>query len=100
VQASSTATRRFTLPAATQASFNWSTTFNSASELAAALLRLGKDFNVLQLSPGRLHGHFSVGFAQAREPMRRRPRNNRHRQAQAITRTAFEQLIQPSLKIL
>jgi len=60
VQASSTATRRFTLPAATQASFNWSTTFNSASELAAALLRLGKDFNVLQLSPGRLHGHFSV----------------------------------------
>ena len=51
---------RFTLPPATSASFNWSTTFNSASELAAALLRLGKNFNVLQLSQGQLHGHFSV----------------------------------------
>ena len=40
------------------------------------------------------------GFAQDREPMRRRPRNKRHRQTQPITRTAFEQLIQPSLKIL
>ena len=59
-RAFSTTSGRFTLPPATQASFNWSTTFNSASELAAALLRLGKNFNVLQLSPGRLHGHFSV----------------------------------------
>jgi len=60
VQASSTTTSRFTLPCTTHASFSWSTNFNSASELAAALLRLGKNFNVLQLSQGRLQGHFSV----------------------------------------
>ena len=60
VQASSTTTSRFTLPCATHASFSWSTNFNSSSELAAALLRLGKNFNVLQLSQGRLQGHFSV----------------------------------------
>jgi len=60
VQASSTATSSFTLPSAAHASISWSTKFNSASELAAALLRLGKNFNVLQLSSGRLHGHFSV----------------------------------------
>ena len=59
-RAFSTTSGRFTLPPATQASFNWSTKFNSASELAAALLRLGKNFNVLQLSPGRLRGNFSV----------------------------------------
>ena len=59
-QASSTTTSRFTLPPATSASFSWGTNFNSASELAAALLRLGKNFNVLQLSPGRLRGQFSV----------------------------------------
>ena len=59
-RALSSTSGRFTLPPATRASFNWSTKFNSASELAAALLRLGKNFDVLQLSPGRLHGHFSV----------------------------------------
>ena len=59
-RALSTPTSRFTLPCATHSSFSWSTDFNSASELAAALLRLGKNFNVLQLSQGRLQGHFSV----------------------------------------
>ena len=40
--------------------FNWSTDFHSASELATAMKWLGKDFNVLQLTRGRLEGHFSV----------------------------------------
>ena len=39
---------------------NWSTNFHSASELAAAMQRLGKDFDVLQLTRGPLEGHFSV----------------------------------------
>ncbi len=64
VLAQSTTTSRFAVPSATSASFNWSTDFNSASELAAALLRLGKSFDVLQLSPGRLQGHFSVAHLQ------------------------------------
>ena len=59
-QALSTTSSRFTLPSSTRASVSWSTNFNSASELAAALLRLGKNFNVLQLSAGQLQGHFSV----------------------------------------
>ncbi len=51
---------QFSIPSATSASLSWSTNFNSASELAAALLRLGKAFDVLQLSSGPLEGHFSV----------------------------------------
>ena len=39
---------------------NWGTDFHSASELAAAMQRLGKDFDVLQLTRGPLEGHFSV----------------------------------------
>ena len=51
---------QFSIPSTTSASVSWSTNFNSASELAAALLRLGKSFDVLQLSAGQLQGHFSV----------------------------------------
>ncbi len=37
-----------------------STNFNSASELADAMKRLGKNFNILQLSQGFLNGHIAV----------------------------------------
>ena len=53
-------TSQFSIPAATSQNTSWSTNFNSASELAASLSRLGKTFDVLQLSPGPLEGHFSV----------------------------------------
>ena len=42
------------IPATTSASRSWSTNFNTASALAVALSRLGKIFNVLQLTPGHL----------------------------------------------
>ena len=51
---------QFSTPSVTSSSFRWSTDFHSASELAASLSRLGKTFDVLQLSPGPLEGHFSV----------------------------------------
>ena len=53
-------TTPLSIPAATISRFNWCTYFNSSSELAAALLRLGKRFDVLQLSTGQLRGHFSI----------------------------------------
>ena len=42
------------IPATTSASRCWSTNFNTDSALAFALSRLGKIFNVLQLTPGHL----------------------------------------------
>ena len=42
------------IPATTSASRSWSTSFNTDSALAVALSRLGKIFNVLQLTPGHL----------------------------------------------
>ena len=47
------------IPATTSASRSWSTSFNTDSALAVALSRLGKIFNVLQLTLGPLEGHFS-----------------------------------------
>ena len=60
LEAPSARLNQFSVPPVTSTKFNWSTNFNSASEVAAALLRLGKVFDVLQLSPGPLEGHFSV----------------------------------------
>ena len=60
LEAPSATLSQFSIPSVTSSSFRWSTDFHSASELAASLSRLGKTFDVLQLSPGPLEGHFSV----------------------------------------
>ena len=60
LQTPSAITSQYSVPPASSQSISWSTSFNSASELAAVLLRLGKSFDVLQLSAGQLLGHFAV----------------------------------------
>jgi AraC family ethanolamine operon transcriptional activator len=60
LEAPSATLSQFSTPPVTTSSCCWSTDFNSASELAASLSRLGKTFDALQLSPGPLEGHFSV----------------------------------------
>jgi AraC family ethanolamine operon transcriptional activator len=60
LQVASATTSHLSIPPSTSPSLSWSTSFRSASELATALLRLGKSFDVLQLSAGPLQGHFSV----------------------------------------
>ena len=60
VKPTNTPTRPFAIPPLDAPCLSWSTSFNSASELAAAMLRLGKEFDILQLSSGPLQGHFSV----------------------------------------
>ena len=60
LQTPSVITSQYSAPPKASPSISWSTKFNSASELAAVLLRLGKSFDVLQLSTGQLQGHFSV----------------------------------------
>ena len=53
-------TNCFSIPDEGTASLSWQTDFQSASQVSRALSRLGKSFDVLQLSPGSLHGHFAV----------------------------------------
>ena len=60
VQMPSATPSQNSIPSTTSASCSLSTNFNSASELAVALSRLGKIFNILQLTLGPLEGHFSV----------------------------------------
>ena len=60
MQFDTTPKRAFSTPTFNAPCLNWSTNFHSASELATALQRLGKDFDVLQLTRGPLEGHFSV----------------------------------------
>ena len=60
LQTPSAITSQYSVPPDSSQSIGWSTKFNSASELAAVLSRLGKNFNVLQLSTGQLQGHFDV----------------------------------------
>ena len=50
----------FSLPSQEQNQLCWSTSFQSASQLAEALGRLGKSFQALQLTTGSMHGHFAV----------------------------------------
>ena len=54
-------TSQYTIPYVSSQSISWSTKFNSASELAAVLLRLGKS-NLMFYSclAGQLQGHFAV----------------------------------------
>ena len=60
MQLNTTPKRAFATPTLNAPCLNWSTDFYSASELAAAMKRLGKDLDVLQLTRGPLEGHFSV----------------------------------------
>ena len=60
VKPNTTPTSSFAIPPFDAPCLSWSTSFNSASELAAAMLRLGKEFDIHQLSSGPLQGHFSV----------------------------------------
>ena len=60
LQTPSAITSQYSVTPGSSQSISWSTKFNSASELAAVLLRLGKQFDVLQLSTGQIQGHFSV----------------------------------------
>ena len=60
LQTPSAISSQYSVPLSSSQSISWSTKFNSASELAAVLLRLGKRFDVLQLSTGQLQGHFAV----------------------------------------
>jgi len=60
LQTPSVITSQYSVPPDSSQSISWSTDFKSASELAAVLLRLGKQFNVLQLTAGQLQGHFAV----------------------------------------
>ena len=60
LQTPSAQTNQYSVSPDSSQSVSWSTAFNSASELAAVLLRLGKNFDVLQLSTGQLQGHFAV----------------------------------------
>ena len=60
LQTPSVITSKYSAPPKASTSISWSCKFNSASELAAVLLRLGKSFDVLQLTAGKLQGHFAV----------------------------------------
>ena len=62
LQTPSAITNQYSAPPDSSQGVGWSTKFNSASELAAVLLRLGKRFDVLQLSTGQLQGLFTIVY--------------------------------------